>query len=493
MNWKHFGVRSLPTLAVGLKLQAGVKSLRVLLSALICLPISVVGLPGAIAQSESIRGEVAFTLTDLAGAEMLDVSDDGQYAVVVGGDTATLVAIGADTLTVEGTWTLTEEFLPEGSTAAELTGIAISPDGSFALVGVRDADEANFSTFDEVPGKVVAIALPGLEPIGQVTVGRGPDSVAIAPNGEFAAVANEDEENEEDLTNPENRPGTISIIDLRNGADQMTQVEVPIPPDNIPFFPNDPQPETVRIAADSSFLVATLQENNAIARIEIPSPLPSPLQADAFSVQNFDAGIRTGSGLIQDEAGVGACRSSSYDLSLRQEFTSAREPDGIAITPDGRYLVTADEDNLTSVNNQSYAGILLSPHGTRSISVFDAATGEFLGDSGDSIEESVVELGLPQRCDSKGPEPEVVSVGVVNGRTLAFVAIERSDAITIHDITDPANIQLLDTVVLNPAIVRADQEAGFEPEGIEFIPATNQVVVSNPEGGAMSLINLTGP
>ncbi|MGF1542003.1 MAG: hypothetical protein ACFCU5_16405 [Pleurocapsa sp.] len=492
MNWNHFGVKSVSASFVKPKLQIGFKSLRVLLSALVYLPFSI-GMPGAIAQNATVQGEVVFTLTGLAGAEMLDVSDDGQYALVVGGDTATLVAIEDNTLTVEGTWTLTENFLPEGSTAAELTGVSLSPDGAFALVGVRDVDEANSATFDEMPGKVVAIALPDLKPIGQVTVGRGPDSVAIAPNGQFAAVANEDEENEEDLTNPENRPGTISIIDLRNGVDQMTQVEVAIRSDNIPFFPNDPQPETVRIAPDSSFLVATLQENNAVARIEIPSSLPNPLTADAFSVQNFDLGIRTGFGLIQDKVGMGNCRSSSYDLSLRQEFTSAREPDGIAFTPDGRYFVTADEDNLTSVNSQSYEGISMSPHGTRSISVFDATTGQFLGDSGDSIEESIIELGLPQRCDSKGPEPEVVSVGVVGDRTLAFVAIERSDAITIHDISDPANIQLLDTVILNPEVVRADQEAEFEPEGIEFISSTNQVVVSNPEGSAMSLINLTIP
>jgi DNA-binding beta-propeller fold protein YncE len=424
---------------------------------------------------------------------MLAVSNDGQYALVVGDDTATLVAIGAETLTVAGTWTLTAEFLPAGSTAAELTGVAISPDGRFALLGVKDADDANTATFDEMPGKVVALALPDLEPMGQITVGRGPDSVAIAPNGQFAAVANEDEENEEDLTNPENRPGTISIIDLRNGADQMTQVEVPIPPDNLPFFPHDPQPETIKIAADSSFLVATLQENNAVARIEMPSTLPSPLTADAFSVQNFDLGIRTGLGLIVDKVGTGQCRSSRYDLSLRQEFTAAREPDGIALTPDGRYFVTADEDNLTSVNNQSYQGIPMSPHGTRSISVFDATTGAFLGDSGNSIEDSILELGLPQRCSSKGPEPEVVSVGVVGDRTLAFVAIERSDAMTIHDISDPANSQLLDTVILSPGVVRADAEAGFEPEGIEFIAATNQVVLSNPEAGAMSLINVIIP
>ncbi len=445
----------------------------------------------AIAQTPEIQADLTFTLSDLAGAEMLDVSDDGQFAVVVGGDTLTLVGISTDSLQLLGTWTLTAEYLPDGSTAAELTGVSISPDGSYALVGVKDDDEANLSTFDEVPGKVVAIALPSLEVLGQVTVGRGPDSVAIAANGEFAAVANEDEENEDDLTNLDNRPGTISVIDLRNGPAQMTQVEIPIPPDNLPFFAHDPQPETVRISVDSQFILATIQENNAVARIEVPNPLPSPLTVDAFTVQNFDLGVRTGFGFIQDKVGEGLCQASSYDESLRQEFTSAREPDGLALTPDGRYFVTADEDNLTNVNSQSYEGVVLSPHGTRSISIFDAVTGEFISDSGDSIEEAVIALQLPQRCDSKGPEPEVVDVGVVEGRTLAFVALERSDAVSIHDVTDPTNIQLVEIVVLNPDIVAGDRAAELEPEGVVFIPASNQVVVSNPENGSMSLINLT--
>ncbi|PSB62970.1 hypothetical protein C7B61_13920, partial [filamentous cyanobacterium CCP1] len=181
----------------------------------------------------------------------------------------------------------------------------------------------------------------------------------------------------------------------------------------------------------------------------------------------------------------------SYDLSLRQEYTAAREPDGIALSPDLSFFVTADEDNLTAVNEQSYNGIPMSLHGTRSVSVFDAQTGELLSDSGDTIEDSILALQLPQRCSSKGPEPEVVSIGEVNGRVLAFVAIERSDAMTIHDVTDPRNIQLIDTVILNPNVVGADIAAEFEPEGIEFIPQTNQVVVSNPEGGSVSLINLT--
>src|SRR5690606_22663017 len=213
----------------------------------------------------------------------------------------------------------------------------------------------------------------------------------------------EDEENEVDLTNPENRAGTISVIDLRGGPEALTQVEVPIPSDGIPFFSHDPQPETVKVSHDSSFVLATLQENNAILRMEVPDPLPSPLSANDFSVVSWDAGVRTGLGLVSGSAGGNGCQSSAYDISLRQEFYSAREPDGIALTSDGLYFVTADEDNLTFSNGQSYDEKLLSRHGARSISVYNAMTGELLGDSGNSIENAVIALGLPERCGSKGP------------------------------------------------------------------------------------------
>ncbi|MBW4654304.1 MAG: hypothetical protein KME20_14910 [Kaiparowitsia implicata GSE-PSE-MK54-09C] len=448
------------------------------------------GWPAPAQQPIRIQGEVVDTLTDLGGAEMLTVSRDGQFTVVAGADVVTVVQIGDRTLDLINSFELTPDLLPEGSTSAEFTGLAISPDGSYVLVAVRDNDEANSATFDEVPGKVIAFSVPDLEVLGQTAVGRGPDSVAIAPNGLFAAVANEDEENEEDLTNLENRPGTVSIIDLRRGPSRLSQFELPLPQENIPFFPHDPQPETVRIAADSSFILVTLQENNAVARIDVPRRLPFRMRARNFQVQNFDMGIRTGFGLTRDRVGEGLCRSSSYDLSQRQSYTSAREPDGLAISPDLSFFVTADEDNLTAVNEQSYNSVLLSPHGTRSISAYDATTGALLSDSGDTIEDSILALGLPQRCNSKGPEPEVVSIAEIEGRTLAAVAIERSDAITIHDVTDPSNITLLDTVILDDTVVRADIAAELEPEGIEFVPGGNKIVVSNPENSTITLVNL---
>ncbi|MEN9241495.1 MAG: hypothetical protein Q6K55_04305, partial [Thermostichus sp. DG02_3_bins_51] len=115
----------------------------------------------AVAQAgAAVKGELIATLEGLGGAEMLAVSKDGAFTVVAGSTTVTLVDIADDGLSVRGTYELEDTFLPENSTAAEFTGVAISPDGTFALVAVKDDDKANLDTFDEVPGKVLALSLP---------------------------------------------------------------------------------------------------------------------------------------------------------------------------------------------------------------------------------------------------------------------------------------------------------------------------------------------
>ncbi|NJL97929.1 MAG: hypothetical protein HC924_03425 [Synechococcaceae cyanobacterium SM2_3_2] len=435
----------------------------------------------------SVQGETVASLA-VNGGELLDVTPDGSLAVVVGGTGINLVGISGTSLSLVNQIELPEANFPENSTAAEFTGVSISPDGSFALVGIKDDDDANLDTFNEVPGKVVAVSLPDLTVIGEVTVGIGPDSIDIAPNGQFAAVANEDEEDEENLPSP--RAGSVSVIDLSNGPENLTVIEeVAISPEGIPVFPTDPQPETVVISPDSSYILATLQENNAVARIDISS-----LEPGGFSVVNFDLGQRAGEGFLEGRIGDAPCQSSNgYADATLESFVSSREPDGVAITPQG-FFVTADEDNVAVELNGAGIG---SPFGARSISVFDASSGAFLGDSGNSIEEAVVGESLPQRCRNKGPEPENLDVGVILGRTLAFTVLERSDAIVIHDVTDPSTIVLLDLVplVTDPEdpdfVIGNDRSAQLEPEGIKFVPSSNQVVVSNSSNETISLINLT--
>ena len=42
------------------------------------------------------------------------------------------------------------------------------------------------------------------------------------------------------------------------------------------------------------------------------------------------------------------------------------------------------------------------------------------------------------RSDDKGPEPEGVVTGVINGHTFAFIGLERIGGIMVYDVTTPA-------------------------------------------------------
>ena len=71
-------------------------------------------------------------------------------------------------------------------------------------------------------------------------------------------------------------------------------------------------------------------------------------------------------------------------------------------------------------------------------------------DSGDDFERITEELipasfnsngGLAsdfdERSDDKGPEPEGIVLGEVNGETYAFVGLERVGGIMVYNVSDP--------------------------------------------------------
>lgn len=106
----------------------------------------------------------------------------------------------------------------------------------------------------------------------------------------------------------------------------------------------------------------------------------------------------------------------------------------------------------------------LHAFGSRSVSVLDA-DGRTVWDSGDQLEQLVAqalpehfgsdheEAGFDDRSDSKGPEPEGVAVGRVatasgEERVYAFVGLERVGGIVVGDVTDPRDVRFVQC--LNP-------------------------------------------
>ena len=124
----------------------------------------------------------------------------------------------------------------------------------------------------------------------------------------------------------------------------------------------------------------------------------------------------------------------------------------------GRLQVTTEFPSDQRGNNGAFHE--LYAFGTRSFSIWSSGVDEEFGlvfDSGDDFEQiTAAQLGnnfnandandfddgepdnLDSRSDNKGPEPETVVVGEIDGRTYAFVGMERVGGIMIYDVTDPS-------------------------------------------------------
>jgi len=76
--------------------------------------------------------------------------------------------------------------------------------------------------------------------------------------------------------------------------------------------------------------------------------------------------------------------------------------------------------------------------GARSFSVWNLS-GILLFDSGNDLDKKAKTFSVypDARSDDKGVEPEGIALGEVNKRQLAFIGMERANAVAIYDVTNP--------------------------------------------------------
>lgn len=195
-------------------------------------------------------------------------------------------------------------------------------------------------------GIVVLFNAKDLSFISQVNVGALPDMLSFSPDGKTILVANEAEPNDDYSIDPE---GSISIIDISNikqlkvrTADFKawnTQKADLIAKGVRIFGPNatvaqDLEPEYITISHDSKTAWVTLQENNAIARIDIAQQKVT----DIYPLGYKDHGV------IGNELDV-SDRDSKIDIKNWAGLVGMYQPDSIAnYQSNGQtYLVTANE------------------------------------------------------------------------------------------------------------------------------------------------------
>ncbi|RPH81441.1 MAG: hypothetical protein EHM80_02345 [Nitrospiraceae bacterium] len=125
--------------------------------------------------------------------------------------------------------------------------------------------------------------------LNTLTVGALPDMLIFSPNGKWLLVANEGEpssynNNPVPSVDPE---GSVSLIDMTQSVTSLTQLDVrtatfsPSIPQVNPTsirtygpnatFAQDIEPEYITVSHDSKTAWVTLQENNAIGILDIPT------------------------------------------------------------------------------------------------------------------------------------------------------------------------------------------------------------------------------
>ena len=297
-------------------------------------------------------------------------------------------------------------------------------------------------SFSNPSGKLVVIDLARRAIVREIDLGGQPDSLKISPDRRYAAIAIENER-DEDLGNgepPQPPAGYLAIVDLVGATPaSWTRRDVALT-GLAEFAPEDPEPEFVDIN-DRNEAVVTLQENNHIAVVGLKhGAVMRHFSAGSVSLEHVDA----------NEDGRISLTDSLADVP--------REPDAAVWLPGpfgkSGIFATANEGDLFG--------------GSRGFTVF-SSFGPVLLDSGNSVERIAVRHGhYPEdRSENKGSEPEAIEYGRFGAEDYLFVGSERGSFVAVYNLkfgVYPEFKQLL--------------PAPLGPEGLLAIPSRNLLVVS---------------
>lgn len=315
----------------------------------------------------------------------------------------------------------------------------------------------------------------------------------------------------------------------------------------------DLEPEYIAVDADSKTAWVTLQENNAIGVIDLSNlnapaltriiPLGSldhslpgnELDAsdrdNAISIRNWPVkGLFQPDGIASYRVGRQTYYIAANEGDDRNDFIPGEETrrvSALATSPGLDPAVFGGTTGITALRANAALGRLTATAattarnaagqltaievlGSRSFSIY-SSDGTRVFDSGSDFETITAER-LPNvfnasndnntrddRSDNKGPEPEGVVVGTIEGRTFAFIGLERIGGVMVYDVTQPANARFVDYVnsrdfTLSPTGT-APTDSG--PEGLAFISdkdsPTRQplLVIGNEVSGTTAIFQIS--
>ena len=408
----------------------------------------------------------------------------------------------------------------------DLTSITVHPKENVIAVSVqaKGYNTAGYAVVLTGEGKL----------LGATKVGSQPDNITFTTDGTKLLTANEGEPREgygKDIVDPK---GSISVIDTANGYDVLTEetlffdaFDLPekraeLVADNVILKKNtnpsdDLEPEYIAVNEASTKAYVALQENNAVATIDLTSN-------EVVSVKGL--GFKDHS---KPRNEIDLLKDGRIDIK-NESYFGIYMPDGMAtVSINGKdYLITANEgdgrewgdedsenfhlneieteEEIVTYDTSGYDGFVDGQDyifGARSFAIFDAETMDVVFDSGSDFETitakhhpehfnaSNTNVKLDNRSRKKGPEPEDVKVGKIGDEIFAYIGLERIGGVMMYNITNPASAKFVDYLNLRDF---SDEIAGdVSPEGMAVITKEDkqQLVVGHEVSGTVTVLNVT--
>ena len=424
-------------------------------------------------------------------------------------------------------------------TYGNMTSVAVSPDGGTLAAAIQAEDY----TASGIVAVFTCGADGSLTLRGTVSVGVQPDMVTFTPDGKYILTADEGEPRmgytAAGAVDPKGSVTVIDAADLSARTVDFTAFDgagaraalvergIVLKKDTDPSV--DLEPEYIACTNDTAYI--TCQEANAIAVLDIAkgeftgvysvgfedySKVPIDLGNNdkTYAPHTYDdlKGIR-----MPDAVSLYQVNGTTYLITANEgdsrtwpvgletdvnESKSKTSPNGKTFEKKVTWFDASQYDGLESgvdylFGGRSFSVLRVTETGLEEVydsgSDFEAITAkhfpDFFNCSNDNID-------LEDRSGKKGPEPEGTAVGTVNGRTYAFIALERIGGVMIYDITDPAKAEFVNYI--NSREFAADIQGDVSPEGLCFVPAAESrtgkplLLAACEVSGTLAVYELTG-
>lgn len=488
----------------------------------------------------SVLGTYATNVFAAGGSEITAYDPAGKRVFAVNAEAGVIEVIDVADPAAPVQTTVIDAAEALGAAGATVNSVAVS--GGVLAAAVEAPDKTS-------PGWVAFFDTEGVF-LDSAEVGAQPDSIAFTPDGTRVVTANEGEPSDDYASDP---AGTVSVVDADTYAvttADFTAWDAASLPEGFRVFGPDTadvtagiEPEYVTIADDATAYV-TLQENNAIAVVdldagEVTDILPLGFKDHLAEGNELDASDKDGAAdlaawpvqgmYLPDSIDSYSAGGETYLVTANEgdvrewgDYSEEARVEDLELCPDafaGHDIAALQAEDalgrlkVTTTAGQTEAGCYedLYSFGGRSFSIW-SADGELVFDSGAAFEETLAAVeaehfnadhesnDIDDRSDDKGPEPEAITVGAVGDRMYAFIGLERQSGIMVYDVTDPAAPEFVDYVTNRDYSAEPGAGTGGDlgPESIAFIAAADSpngrpmLAVGNEVSGTTTLWGLSG-